>query len=356
MAKHLLHKHQRPKASPRALPKPTLASSSKQQLIHPRSTDDEESVLTLPLEVAVVSPPGRETVGSSFLFGREMTMGEVHEQLDLHDDNTTLTNDFSSVNFEIGSEDNESVQSFSFNSTYSHRSKSRIDAEIIDARQSSLLDADSSLGDESSFSRASRQSSRQIIQQQSRLSQRSRQSRLSMRPSQDDRSWIPDASHHGDEKDKKSIDAKLSISLQDDTWDQMPSDIQDTEGVNGPEEPEDPEWSEQSVNGDKKVEIQNGDNIWPSTSSISSASKSTSSVARVRKKWRAHRRIAKRNVKWNAEEDWCTGEENEDWPGAAPQPRGPPSTILEEEEYSTEPASAMPAQQPRRIRWFGCFG
>ena len=122
----------------------------------------------------------------------------------------------------------------------------------------------------------------------------------------------------------------------------------------------DPETTDTTSQADSAGQSWSVTSIIESPSATSSVSSTTSSIALVRQKWKARRRLVKRNVKFNVEEDWCVGNENEDWPGAAPQEM---TVILEEEQeedattlesYKIAPKNSS-VVQPKKSGIFGFF-
>eukprot|EP00977_Amphora_coffeiformis_P014354 scaffold3980_cov168-Amphora_coffeaeformis.AAC.1 len=271
---------------------------------------------------------------------------------------STLSNEISSTQcdgFSIGGKTQPSIQSFGMTSSQTILSKQRFQKRH--ARQSSLLDEVSSEATESQHpSLASEQQRSQPISQQ--FSPTSRQSWMSQQSQTSNQDYVSQQQQDDDDEEEESCWAgsihgsiAQTASTQSNTPDKLQAvplntnqqhQYQYKSGWNGN--------AIQTSRTDRKHR-----DLGPSWSGSleqnSSASSTTSSVALVRQKWRARRRMELRNAKFDIEEDWCTEGENVDWPGAAPRSRVLPTTILEEEDEGMDMPQSTTAKAPPKKSW-----
>lgn len=416
MVKQLLRESQRAKGSSRkasrgapvssssakkkAAAGATAASSFNKNLLTPPTRkaaekyEDGDSVLTLPLELAVISPTSTGHAGwfswaafggTGILSSKKSPRMEVVED----DVESTLTNEDPSIHSNERTRRTEERKQEDLASRYSDQSKNRKNSYIMDARAAtSLIDNtdDSMTGHYSRFSNTSLHSN------YDRATPRSGQPSPTIRPSQSRESPRNKSTRPNSREDSQSrcaeeatkivrnttaeenpvVTSKSSL-VQDETWDYGPSETRVTQNTqnfhqnahdqsyqrndeeydNGDGDDDDDDELDWSTTGVKP-------HRWTSTAASTTSSTSsgkeseTSSVALVRKKWRAHRRTLLRNQKWRPEEDWAMmgedGVNNVDWPGAAPRPRGIPTTTIEEEEFSETKSVKM----QKKARCFSC--
>ena len=124
--------------------------SSSRKVVRPlQILTDEESVLTLPLQLVTV-PPTPQSPLSAIHQDPEEGYGEI-EVRSMRDDHSTLTNELSSIHydgFSEGGKEPQSVHSFGLASPRTNKSKQsqgskKIQSRIV-AHRRSLLDAESS--------------------------------------------------------------------------------------------------------------------------------------------------------------------------------------------------------------------
>lgn len=398
MAKHKLKSSRRPKEATGSR-SPRLTSSLAKIL-----SNEDDSVATLPLEIKV--PP----------IGKDKDDGSYNRpQPVMEEERSTLSNEESSVHFlELLSEDvGDDVMYYSRSpkavrhqrdSPKGNTDNESLSLSYMKARQNSLLDDHSSLVDSTAtsvqqdFSMSSNQSNqvRRIASQTSRVSLASRPSRASSSKGRYD--YPDEESSWGDMPSRASsrrspvrqtassncrqlpvVHQNHSLSgtnkkhVQTVSWNKghQNEDFQPgQEEENDYDVEQEQEWNESFVSSHTDSRLGPSWSTEPSNtqSTVASDTSATTSVALVRKKWRAKRRLFKRNAKWNAEQDWFSENENEDWPGDARHHRALPIAIVEEEEgeeneiekeveEDTSLSSEPPSSKPKRSfvsRFFAC--